>query len=160
MDDQQWIKRLQDELVQAGWQPVGPDPSGEGWIAGAARIEPRQPSGTGPTGGGETPVRAVEDLYRRIVGDLPDRPDLLREGETFEHELDGIPDSDLDDFNRIRDDFHREGHDLRWFHPRTDSWHMQWSPHGEVEPDGEIVVHESTGLVAAGIAWEKFQASK
>ena len=82
----------------------------------------------------------------------------LREGETLEHEFDGIPDGDLAEFARIRDDFHREGYDLRWFHPRTDTWHMQWSPHGEVEPVREILEHES-GLVAARLAWEKFQAS-
>jgi hypothetical protein len=35
---------------------------------------------------------------------------------------------------------------------------MQWSPHGEVEPVREILEHES-GLVAARLAWEKFQAS-
>ena len=157
MDDEQWVKYLLGLIRDGGWTPVGPEPSGDGWIAGALRFEPRSSTGVGPTGGGRTRVRAVEDLYRHILGDLPYR---RREGERFDHELDGIPDYDLGAFATVRDDFHREGYDLVWVHPMAHIWHMQWVPHGETTQEPNEVCIGITALEAARSAWAVFQARR
>jgi hypothetical protein len=168
MDDRQWIQYLQGGMKSAGWTPVGPDQTGEGWISGAVRFEAGSTGATGPTGFGKTAIRAVEDTYRQVLGDLPHRPDDLRQGEAFEREFEGIPDGDLNEIREIRDDFHRHGYDLRWFHPTDALWIMQWTPHsgyatpiyGEVEDAGEYRGHDITALDAARRAWQKFQGMR
>ncbi|MGH3381090.1 MAG: hypothetical protein ACRDP6_40790 [Actinoallomurus sp.] len=154
MDDESWIKYLLGLIRDDGWTPVGPEPSGAGWIVGALRFEPRSSTGVGPTGGGRTRVRAVEDLYTHILGDLPHR---RREGERFDHELDGIPDFDLEAFATVRDDFHREGYDLVWMHPMTYIWHVRCVPHGETPQAPNEVYVGITALEAARSAWAAFQ---
>jgi len=92
----------------------------------------------------------------------------LREGETFEHEFDGIPDGDVSEICEIRDDFHRHGFDLRWLHPRDDTWIMQWTPHssdvtpvyGQVQDTGEVREHDMTALETARRAWAKFESMR
>src|SRR6478736_3973530 len=74
MDDRQWIQHLQNGMKSAGWTPVGPDQTEEGWIAGAVRFQAGGTGASGPTGFGKTPTRAVEDTYRQVIGDLPHRP--------------------------------------------------------------------------------------
>jgi hypothetical protein len=160
MDDRQWIQHLQGRMTSAGWTPVGPDPSGEGWIAAAVRFEAGSTAAGGPTGFGETATRAVEDIYRQVVGDLPQRPEDLPEGETVEHEFGGIPDGDLREFRTIRDDFHRHGYDFRWFHPTPDVWIVQWTDYGQVQDVGEYRGHDMTALDAARHAWAKFQGAR
>jgi hypothetical protein len=166
MDDEQWIKHLQGSMTSAGWTPVGPDASGRGWIAGALRFEEGSTAGSGPSGFGMTPAKAVENLYEQVLGELPHRPGELREGESFEHEFDGIPDSDVSAIRVIRDDFHRHGYTLRWFHPMDTVWIMQWSPHevptapvfGAAEEVGDYRGHDMTALEAAERAWSKFES--
>ena len=168
MDDKQRIEQLQGLIRNAGWTLVGPDPSGHGWIAGAVRLEPGSTGGHGPTGFGMSPVRAVENLYEQVIGELPHRPGERREGESFEHEFDGIPDEDIPAIRSIRDDFHRHGYTLRWFHPTDARWIMQWSPHdvpttpvlGTVEDIGQYQGLDMTALEAAGHAWKKFGESR
>ena len=168
MDDKQWIQYLQGCMTSAGWTPVGPEPREEGWIAGAVRFEAGSTAAGGPTGFGKTPTRAVEDTYRQVVGDLPDRQDDLQEGDTVAQELGGIPDADLHEFRTIRDDFHRHGYDFRWFHPTTDIWIIQWTAHsgdvtpvyGQVQDVGEYRGHDMTALEAARHAWAKFQGTR
>ena len=167
MDDKQWIQHLREGMKSAGWTPVGPDPHGEGWIAGAVRFEAGSTGATGPTGFGKTATGAVEDTYRQVLGDVPHRPDDLRQGEASE-EFGGIPHSDLTEIRGIRDDFHRHGYDLRWFHPTDAIWIMQWTPHsglatpvyGQVEDVGEYRGHDMTALEAARRAWQKFQGMR
>ena len=92
----------------------------------------------------------------------------LREGETFEHEFDGVPDRDLPAMRVIRDDFYRHGYTLRWFHPTDGLWIMQWSPYevsttpalGEGQDVGEYRGHDMTALEAAEHAWAKFGGSR
>jgi hypothetical protein len=166
MDDRQWIQHLQNGMKSAGWTPVGPDQTEEGWIAGAVRFQAGGTGASGPTGFGKTPTRAVEDTYRQVIGDLPHRPDSLREGEGFEHEFDGVPDSDIEPLIEIRTDFHRHGYDLRWFHPADNRWIMQWTPHGgdvtpvydQGETIGEFQGVDMSALQAASRAWAKFQS--
>ncbi len=162
MDDKQWIQHLREGMKSAGWTPVGPDPHGEGWIAGAVRFEAGSTGATGPTGFGKTATGAVEDTYRQVLGDVPHRPDEASE------EFGGIPYSDLTEIRGIRDDFHRHGYDLRWFHPTDAIWIMQWTPHsghatpvyGQVEDVGEYRGHDMTALEAARRAWQKFQGMR
>jgi hypothetical protein len=118
MDDKEWIQHLQDGMKRAGWTPVGPDQTGEGWIAGAVRFEAGSTGATGPTGFGKTPMRAVEDTYRQIAGDLPHRPGSLRDGEGFEHEFEGIPQADVNEIRSIRADCPRR-HLIGAFAART-----------------------------------------
>jgi hypothetical protein len=168
MDDRQWIQHLQDGMKTAGWTPVGPDQTGEGWIAGAVRFEVGSTEASGPSGFGKTPMRAVEDTYRQVLGDLPHRPDRLREGEGVEHEFDGIPDPDVGEIRSIRADFHRHGYDLRWFQPADGGWSMQWTPHGgevtpaygQVEDVGQFQGVDMSALQAARRAWDKFQGMR
>jgi hypothetical protein len=168
MDDKQWIQHLKGRMTSAGWTLVGPDPSGEGWIAAAVRFEAGSTAASGPTGFGETAIRAVEDTYRQVVGDLPQRLDDPPEGEMLENEFGGIPEGDLHEFRTIRDDFHRHGYDFRWFHPATDVWIIQWTPHGgdvtpaygAVQDVGEYRGHDMTALEAARHAWAKFQGAR
>jgi len=158
MDDTQWITHLQGRMAGAGWTPVGPDRSGTGWIAGAARFDPAGTGVSGPADSGPTAVAAVEKLYGQIVGELPQRPDEPRESD---HELDGIPDQDLHELRTIRADFHRHGLNLSWSHPTAEVWVMRWTPHGdEVEEAGEYRGHDMTALEAARHAWERFGASR
>ena len=162
MDDKQWIQHLREGMKSAGWTPVGPDPHGEGWIAGAVRFEAGSTGATGPTGFGKTATGAVEDTYRQVLGDVPHRPDEASE------EFGGIPYSDLTEIRGIRDDFHRHGYDLRWFHPTDAIWIMQWTPHsghatpvyGQVEDVGEYRGHDMTALEAARRAWQKFEGMR
>jgi hypothetical protein len=168
IDDKQWIQHLHDGMKGAGWTPVGPDQTGEGWIAGAVRFEVGSTGARGPTGFGKTATRAVEDLYRQVLGDLPHRPDSLGEGEGFEDEFDGIPQADVSEIRSIRVDFHRHGYDLFWFHPTDSRWIMQWSPHGgevtpvygQVEDVGQFQGVDMSALQAARRAWEKFQGMR
>ena len=88
----------------------------------------------------------------------------LREGETFQHEFDGVPDGDQPGIRVIRDDFHRHGYTLQWLHPEEAVWIMQWTPHeapttsavGEAQDVGEYRGHDMTALEAAEHAWAKF----
>jgi len=163
MDDQQWIQHLQEDMRHSGWTPVGPDRHGKGWIAGAVRFEAGSTSATGPTGYGETSASAVEETYKQVVGDLPDRP-----SDPFEHEFDGIPEGDRNEIRGIRADFHRHGYDLRWFHPTDEVWIMQWTPHGgditpvygQVEDVGEHRDHNVGAIDAARRAWAKFEGMR
>lgn len=168
MDDKEWIQHLQDGMKSAGWTPVGPEQTGEGWIAGAVRFEAGSTGATGPTGFGKTPARAVEKLYERVIGDLPHRPETLREGEGFAYEFEGIPQADVSEIQSIRADFHRHGYDFRWSHPTDNRWIMQWSAHGgevtpvygQVEDVGQLQALDMSALDAARRAWDKFQGMR
>ena len=150
MDDRQWIQRLQNGMRTAGWTPVGPDQTGEGWIAGAVRFEAGSTEASGCPGSARRPRR---EPSKRRTGRSSEicrhRPDSLPEGEGFEHEFDGIPDADVGEIRSIRADFHRHGYDLRWFHPADGGWSMQWTPHGgEVTP-----VYGQVGRRASSRGW-------
>ncbi|MGN6391552.1 MAG: hypothetical protein ACTHM9_04800 [Gemmatimonadales bacterium] len=163
MNDPQWIQHLQEGMKTSGWTPVGPAPHGKGWIAGAVRFEEGSTGAHGPTGFGETPASAVEELYKEVVGDLPHRP-----ADAFENEFEGIPLADQAELSDIRADFHRHGFELRWLHPMEQIWIMQWSPHvvpttpvfGQSEEVGEYRGHDMTAIEAARHAWAKFQGSR
>jgi hypothetical protein len=168
MDDKQWIKHLQGGMTDAGWTPVGPDQSGDGWITGAVRFETGSTHATGPTGFGKTPIAAVEDLYQRVVGDLPHRPEPTGAREASDQGFDGVPDSDIPGLTEISHDFHRHGYALRWFHPTSSNWIMQWTAHsgdvtpvyGQTQDVGEYRGLDMSALEAARRAWAKFQAAR
>jgi hypothetical protein len=148
MDDQTWIKRLRADIERAGWTMADPEGDDEkGWIVGAYRFGHGSVTGTGPTGGGATAAEAVEAVYMQVCGDLPYR---LRPGETFAHELEGIPGIDIAEFAAIRDEFRAAGRDLVWTHPAPDVWLMH--PGGAGRSADEIavlVVQDTTALKAA-----------
>ena len=168
MDDKEWIQHLQDGMKSAGWTPVGPDQTGEGWIAGAVRFEAGSTEASGPTGFGKTPVRAVEDTYRQIGRGSPASTLQPSRRRGLRARVRGHPQADVSEIRSIRADFHRHGYDLRWFHPADNRWIMQWTPHGgevtpvhgQVEDVGQFQGMDVSALEAARRAWEKFQGMR
>lgn len=69
-----------------------------------------------------------------------------------------LPEPDRDAFTKIVDDFHRYGYELLVFHPTSDTWQAQWTPHGETEPVHENPAGHVSALDAAQQAWAKFQS--
>jgi hypothetical protein len=152
LNDDSRIRELKRRLGNAGWEVGGPEANADGtfWRAGGMRMDGAL-IGVGPAGGGSTPVAAVEDLYAQILGDLPMRP--------IGHGFD-VPEEDAEEFESIRALFHSQLYEFRVFHPRSDTWHAQWNPHGETERIGALPPCHESALKTAQLALATFQAQR
>jgi len=73
MDDETRIREMRDALMAAGYPVDGPEERsllGWTWTCGAVKLE----QGIGPSGAGDSPLEALDDVYQQVFGPADYRP--------------------------------------------------------------------------------------